>query len=81
MQNRNTHVIYLTVILVTVLIFSFLTIYASSEAALSVSARSAVLYEPTTDSVIYSKNADARLPMASTTKIMTALIAALSCEP
>ena len=81
MQNRNNHIIYLTVILVSVLIFSFMTIYASSEVAIAVSARSAVLYEPETESVIFSKNADTRLPMASTTKIMTALIAVESCEP
>ena len=79
--SKGDIVIYLTVILVTVLIFSFLTIYASSEAALSVSARSAVLYEPTTDSIIYSKNADARLPMASTTKIMTALVVLRNSTP
>ena len=81
MQNRNSHIIYLTVILVTVLAFSLMTIYASSEMAVAVSARSAVLYSPETDSVLFSKNADARLPMASTTKIMTALVAAESCDP
>lgn len=81
MQNRNTQIIYLTVILVTVLVFSLMTIYASSEVGVTVSARSAVLYEPETDSVLFSKNADLRLPMASTTKIMTALVAVESCEP
>ena len=41
---------------------------------LSVSAKSAVLIEAETGKVIYSKNPDQRLPMASTTKIMTALV-------
>ena len=41
---------------------------------LSVSAYSAALYVPETGKFLYSKNADQRLPMASTTKIMTALV-------
>lgn len=81
MQNRNYHIIYLTIILVTVLAFSLMTIYASSEVAIAVSARSAVLYEPETESILFSKDADVRLPMASTTKIMTALVAVESCAP
>ena len=43
--------------------------------AISVSAKAAVLIDASDDSILYSKNADSRLPMASTTKIMTALIA------
>ncbi len=46
----------------------------------SVSAESAVLIELSSGEVIYSKNADSRLPMASTTKIMTALTALESCD-
>ena len=42
----------------------------------SVSAASAVLYERNSDSIVYAKDADARRPMASTTKIATALVAA-----
>jgi len=41
----------------------------------SVSAKAAVLYEPETERFLYEKRADLRLPMASTTKIMTALVA------
>jgi D-alanyl-D-alanine carboxypeptidase/D-alanyl-D-alanine carboxypeptidase (penicillin-binding protein 5/6) len=40
-----------------------------------VSARSAVLMDADSGQVLYGKNADERLPMASTTKIMTALCA------
>ncbi len=46
-------------------------------AAVSVSAKSAVVLCADTGEVIFSKNADTRMPMASTTKIMTAL---LLCE-
>lgn len=42
---------------------------------LSVSAKSALLMEAETGTVLYAKTADERLPMASTTKIMTALVA------
>ena len=40
-----------------------------------ISAKSAVLIEASTGRIIYSKNANQPLPMASTTKIMTALVA------
>ena len=44
-------------------------------AAPAVSARSAILIEAESGDVLFTKNADERLPMASTTKIMTALVA------
>lgn len=49
--------------------------------ALENSAESAILINADTFSVIYSKNANERLPMASTTKIMTALILAEQNTP
>ncbi len=42
---------------------------------LKVSARSAILLEASTGRVLYQQNAYAKMPMASTTKIMTALVA------
>lgn len=42
----------------------------------SVSSQAVVLYEPQTGRFLYEKNADLLRPMASTTKLMTALIAA-----
>ena len=61
------------------------TLFISSEskassAAVSVSAQSAVLIECESGNVIFSKNSDTRLPMASTTKIMTALVVIESCN-
>lgn len=41
----------------------------------SVSAKSAVLAEGSTGKIVWSENGNERLPMASTTKIMTALVA------
>ncbi len=58
-----------------------ITLPAQREASLptalgGVSAKSAVLIRADTGEVLYGQNQDARLPMASTTKIMTALVAA-----
>ncbi len=45
------------------------------------SAKAAVLFEPSSGRFLYTENEDERLPMASTTKIMTALIAAERLKP
>lgn len=69
---------YISILLITLILFSLLTVYASSAArreVTGISAKAAVLYEPETGSFLYKKNADTPLPMASTTKIMTALVA------
>ena len=47
---------------------------------ISVSASSAVLVEAESGRVLYEKDANKRRPMASTTKIMTALVALENCE-
>ena len=65
----------LLLLLILMFVFSLFTIFISSETILSVSAKSAALYVPETDTFLYRKNENDRLPMASTTKIMTALIA------
>jgi len=63
----------------TAIVFFSLAVFAfalrASAAEPSLSAESAILIEAESGNVIYEKNADARLPMASTTKIMTALVA------
>ncbi len=48
---------------------------AAYENTVSVSAKSAILIEARSGEVIWQKDADRRMPMASTTKIMTALVA------
>lgn len=69
----------LTVLLACALLVSATVIGVSAESSVTsspnVSARSAVLIEAESGNVIYSKNAHEILPMASTTKIMTALVA------
>ena len=59
------------------LCLALLVILPFNVSALSSSAKAAILINGDTGEVIFEKNADERLPMASTTKIMTAL---LLCE-
>lgn len=49
---------------------------AAAEKPSSLSSLSAVLYEPQSGRFLYEKDADTARPMASTTKLMTALVAA-----
>lgn len=56
------------------LAFAAMATFAHAETAqFSTTARSAVVMEQSTHRVLFSKNPDARLPMASTTKVVTAL--------
>lgn len=52
---------------------------AHAEAPEGISARSAVLMDAASGRLLYEKNGFERLPMASTTKIMTALLTAENC--
>ena len=81
-MKRNINV-YVAILLITALVFSFLTIYAfghEEHRKISISARSAALYQPELKVFLFSKNADTRMPMASTTKIMTGLVAIDNCD-
>jgi len=59
--------------IIAFLIVLFLAPTISSD-ALTLSARAAIVCEASTGAVLFEKNADDVLPMASTTKIMTALL-------
>lgn len=48
---------------------------AAAGQQMAVSAKGAALYDPLTEQFFFEQNGDERLPMASTTKIMTALLA------
>ena len=63
--------------LVCIFICVFVLLNSISVSALDISAQSAVVIDGYSGEILYSKNCDIRLPMASTTKIMTAL---LLCE-
>ena len=61
-------------------IFLFcITVSARADAEISVQAKAAILIEAQSGRVLFEQNADERLPVASTTKIMTALIAVEHC--
>ena len=77
-ENKNK---ILVLLIVVTLVFSLFTIFISSEGAPSVSARSAALYEPETQKFLFTKDPNRRLAMASTTKIMTALLALEMLSP
>ena len=85
MKRRNNTIIYICIILITLLLLSMLSIYATASFKTSgfskkISARAAALYEPSNDTFLYTKNGNERMPMASTTKIMTAIIVAENCD-
>ena len=83
MKRQDNAVEILKIFAIALLLFALLGLYPSAEgrsARLNLSARAATLYVPEIDKFIYSNNSDQRLPMASTTKIMTALIALEECE-
>lgn len=69
---------FLSFICILALVFCGVPVYA---AELSVSAKAAVVINADTKEVLYSKNAHSRLSMASTTKIMTALLLAEQNTP
>lgn len=81
-MNIYFHSIYrfktkaLIISLIVIQILSFITnsnnVYAES---ISVSASSAILIEADSNRVLYSKNSEKQMPMASTTKIITAITA------
>lgn len=57
------------------LIFSISRLKVNAQTQPDISARAAIVYNGETGEVLFEKNAEERLPMASTTKIMSALIA------
>lgn len=65
--------------LLAALLFALLSLVLPAQ-ALSLSAQSAVLIDARDGRVLYEKNADTPRPMASTTKIMTAVVALESCD-
>jgi D-alanyl-D-alanine carboxypeptidase len=71
----------IAILLCALLLFPPFIPCARAAETVSVSAQSAVLYQPDTQSFPLEKKADTPLPMASTTKIMTALTALSLLSP
>lgn len=66
--------------LVFIILFSVLLSVSAGADGTGVSAKAAIVYEPLTGTVFYEKNADDQMLIASTTKIMTALVALENCD-
>ncbi len=81
MRRENGSIWVLLFLLFAFSLSAITALTASAKEKSDLSARAAALYEPSSGRFLYSENKDARLPMASTTKIMTALIAAEKLSP
>ena len=67
--------IILYLLILSTFLLSMMALLAYADTGVTAGARSSALYSPDTKSFLYQNNANERLPMASTTKIVTALIA------
>lgn len=74
MRRRTTAIICLTVFVLMASV-SWRTAFAEEDNAPGVSARAAALFCVNSGEFLFEKNAGEKLPMASTTKIMTSLLA------
>ena len=72
MKDRRT-ILYLLIL--STFLLSMMALLAYADTGMNTEARSSALYNPDTKSFLYENNASQRLPMASTTKMVTALIA------
>ena len=77
MKDRKT-LLYLLIL--STFFLSMMALLASAKTEVGTRARSSALYNPDTKSFLYQSNANVRLPMASTTKIVTALVAIESLD-
>ena len=62
-----------------ILVFLFVSCYGQCCAGEEISAKAAIVYEPISETILYEKLPDERLPVASTTKIMTAKVILDNC--
>ena len=72
---RRRHCRFICFLMAFISLFSALSFPCTAEGSISVSAESAILINAENGDIYFEKNAEKRLPMASTTKIMTALVA------
>ncbi|MBI2232091.1 MAG: D-alanyl-D-alanine carboxypeptidase [Deltaproteobacteria bacterium] len=79
-RSRRSHLLISALhLLISALVFSLGSLFASVAWSFSpdqdLTARAAVLMDAATGKILYQKDADLRLPPASTTKVMTAILA------
>ena len=78
MRDRKT-LLYLLIL--STFLIAMMALLASAETGVNTRAKSSALYNPNTNSFLHENNSSQRLPMASTTKIITALIAIETLDP
>ena len=78
MRDRKT-LLYLLIL--STFLIAMMALLASAETGVNTRAKSSVLYSPDINSFLHQNNSNQRLPMASTTKIVTALIAIETLDP
>lgn len=61
-------------VIISILIFMFFIPIVKAEDTLNLDSESAILIEESSGKILYEKNPDTKLPMASMTKIMSMLI-------
>ncbi len=81
MSARTKALAYILTVCLLAVLIPVRTQALPAARSLSLSAQSAVLIEAESGDVVFAKNADTPLPMASTTKIMTALVALELASP
>ena len=78
MKDRRTLLYF---VILSIFLLSMMALLASAETGVKTGAKASALYNPDTNTFLYQSNASSRLPMASTTKIITALIALETLDP
>lgn len=78
MRDKKT-LLYLLIL--STFLIAMMALLASAETGVNTRAKSSALYNPDTNSFLHQNNSNQRLPMASTTKIVTALIAIETLDP
>ena len=78
MKDKRT-LIYL--VMISMFLISMMALLASAESSEKTGAKAFALYNPELNTFLCEKNIDLKLPMASTTKILTALIAIEELDP
>ena len=77
-MSINVHFIrgvcFLKKIIITIFIFMLFMPIVKAEDSLNLDSESAILIDEVSGKVLYEKNPDAKLPMASMTKIMSMLL-------
>lgn len=72
--------LFLLLVLICIISIGFLPNHTVLAESISSSAKGMIVLEGNTNTILYESNSKARLPMASTTKIMTAILALEKCD-